>query len=55
MKIIIDSTATNEWYFRIVGKNGKTLAHSEPYTRKRNAREAAELITNGTMTIVEHA
>ena len=55
MKIIIDIAAKNQWYFRVVGKNGKTLAHSESYTRKRNAREAAELIAGGTFQIVEVA
>lgn len=55
MKIIIDTAARDQWYFRIVGKNGKTLAHSETYTRKRSAREAAELIAGGSFEIVEVA
>lgn len=53
MKIVIDTAADKQWYFRIVAKNGKTLAHSETYTRKRSALEAADLIAGGAFDIVE--
>ena len=55
MKIVIDIAGKNQWYFRIVAENGKTLAHSESYTRKRNALLAANKIAGGTFTIVEAA
>jgi len=42
-----------QWYFRIKAANGKILAHSEKYGRKRDAEHAAELIaTNGDIPIV---
>lgn len=55
MKNEIDKDADGEWFFRIVAKNGKILAHSESYTRKRNARGAAKLIAAGGAEIVELA
>jgi uncharacterized protein YegP (UPF0339 family) len=54
MKIEIHKSGKH-WYFRIVARNGKILAHSEQYTRKRNARETAELISDGRFAIVEAA
>lgn len=53
MKIIIDRIGKDKWHFRIVGANGKTLAQSGYYANRRNAREGAELVANGTFGIVE--
>lgn len=40
-------TKSSEWYFRVVAANGKVLAHSEAYTRKRYAVEAVAIIKAG--------
>jgi len=49
MKFEVLKAAKNEWYFRIVAGNGKVLAHSETYTRKRNAVDAVAIIKAGAM------
>lgn len=33
-----------QWYFRIVARNGKILAHSEKYKRKCDAARAVGII-----------
>ncbi|WP_158854400.1 YegP family protein [Saccharothrix deserti] len=35
---------SNQWFFRIVARNGATLAHSENYWNKTDARSAAQTI-----------
>lgn len=44
-----------EWYFKIVARNGRTLAHSEGYRNKTDARHAAQTIIDqaGSGTIEE--
>ncbi|MFT7835167.1 YegP family protein [Saccharothrix sp. BKS2] len=42
---ILRSTS-NQWFFRIVASNGATLAHSETYVNKSDARSAAQTIIN---------
>lgn len=49
MKFEIHKTDNDEFYFRIVAGNGKILAHSETYTRKRNAVEAVAIIKAGAI------
>lgn len=36
-----------KWYYRILAGNGKVLAHSEFYTRRRSVMDAIALIQNG--------
>ena len=55
MKHIELFAADGQWYFRIVARNGRTIAQSEGYSRKRNARASAELIAAGGADIVEAA
>ena len=45
MRIEITQTKTDEWRFHVVTRNGKTLCASGPYRSRRNAREAARLLT----------
>lgn len=40
---ILPST-NGQWYFKIVSSNGSTLAHSETYWNKSDARRAAQTI-----------
>lgn len=42
---ILKST-NDQWFFRIVSSNGNTLAHSETYWNKADARSAAQTIIN---------
>lgn len=37
------------WYWRIVYSNGQVAAHSEPYTRKRDAKKAAAAVQRQSM------
>jgi len=36
-KIVVFEGGLDEWFFRVVAKNGKIVAQSEGYTTKRNA------------------
>lgn len=47
MKFEIIQCGKNDWRFCIVAGNGKILAQSDSYTRKRNAVEAVALIKAG--------
>lgn len=38
------SPKTGQWYFRIVAKNGRKLAHSEQYRQRADAIYAIRLI-----------
>ena len=42
MKIIIFKDTANEWRFRIVARNGKTIAASEGYERQAGAMKTAK-------------
>ncbi len=44
------STASGQWYFRIVARNGKTIAQSEGYKRKGGALAALASIKAGMPT-----
>lgn len=56
MKIELDKSTQGKWFFRIKAANGKVLAHSEEYARKRNAAHGAQLIADETgLEIVEVA
>ncbi len=46
MKFEIHKADDSQFYFRIVARNGKILAHSETYTRKRDAVRAVARIQN---------
>lgn len=37
----------SQYYVRVVASNGATLAHSETYTTKQNARNCATIICGG--------
>ena len=44
MEFHIDKAVNNQYYFRIVANNGKTLAKSEEYPDIRNCEHAISLI-----------
>lgn len=46
MKFPILKSTNGQWFFRIVARNGATLAHSENYWNKADARSAAQTIIN---------
>lgn len=46
MQVIIKKSKDKQFYFVIKSSNGQTIVHSETYTRKENAIEAIELLTN---------
>lgn len=48
---------TQPYYVSFVANNGKTIAHTENYASKANAKNAAELIKAeaGSATIVDDA
>ncbi len=41
-----------QWYWRLVGKNGETVASSEGYTRRANAIKAAKRMPELAQTTV---
>ena len=47
MKIEVIQSAKGRYYWRIVARNGRTLAHSEQYNTKRAAVAAATLVRDG--------
>lgn len=40
----IKTSNNNQFYFRIVSSNGRTLAHSETYNNRSDCEHAVELI-----------
>ena len=47
MKIVV-LKKRNQWYWKLVAKNGKTLAHSETYSSKAKARQSARSVVRQT-------
>ena len=43
-EVFESEAATPEWYFRLRAANGKIIAQSEGYTRKRNALKGIRAI-----------
>lgn len=39
-------SSNGQWYFSIIASNSKTLAHSETYWNKSDAKSAAQSIIN---------
>lgn len=48
MRFQVLPTQNNQWYFRIVARNGQVLAHSETYHNRQDALSTAQ-------HIMEHA
>ncbi|SDO80957.1 YegP family protein [Lentzea jiangxiensis] len=46
MKFPLLQASNGQWFFRVVARNGLTLAHSETYWNKSDARSAAQTIIN---------
>jgi uncharacterized protein YegP (UPF0339 family) len=46
MKIIITQNKNKKWFWRLVANNGKTLAHSESYARRKDCRRTAYLVAD---------
>lgn len=46
MRFTILRSTNDQWFFRVVARNGATLAHSETYWNKADARSAAQIIIN---------
>lgn len=46
MKFEIDKSQNDQYFFRIVSSNGKTLAHSETYHNLNDCENAVQLIRN---------
>lgn len=42
--VVFLSPKDRQWYFHLVGRNGRILAQSEGYKRKRSAVKTAHLI-----------
>lgn len=49
MKIKLVRNKDKQWYFKIVASNGKTLCHSETYSKKSSALRAIILIKNSAL------
>lgn len=49
MKIQILQGKTGAWYWRLVAKNNKILAHSESYDSKRNAKKTAKKVASNML------
>lgn len=45
--VIFRGKKNRQFYFRIVSRNGKTVAQSEGYKRRASARQAINAITTG--------
>ena len=55
MKFEINKSQNNQYFFRIVASNGKTLAHSETYHNLTDCENAVQLIRNGaSSSAVDH-
>lgn len=44
MEFQVGDASGGQYYWRIVGRNGEPLAHSETYVNKRDAIAACELV-----------
>ena len=44
MKIQIVASKNGQYFWRIKGRNGKIMAHSETYTKESNARAGADRV-----------
>lgn len=55
MKFYINRSGT-QYYVTFVASNGATIAHTERYTTKANAKNAAELIKSqgGSASIIDN-
>lgn len=53
LRILIIKNLDGVFYFRIVAKNGRTLAHSEIYSTKQSAIKAANIVKEGNWVIEE--
>lgn len=50
MYFAIRRSKTGQYWFRIVGDNHETIAHSELYTRQASAEKSIETIKRGAGT-----
>lgn len=46
MKIEVLKKPGSKWFWRLISKNGRTLAHSETYSSKTKANKTAERVAN---------
>lgn len=44
MKFRVRPSTNGQWYFSVIARNGRTLAHSETYWNKSDAKSAAQTI-----------
>ena len=44
MRVVVTAGPGGVWYWRLVARNGETLAHSESYSRRGSARRSARKI-----------
>lgn len=53
MRAIIKRSKDRKFYFIIKAANGQTIAHSETYTQKHNAKSAIELLQGTEYEIID--
>lgn len=50
MYFVIRRSKTGRYWFRVVGNNHETIAHSQLYTRRASAESSIETIKRGAAT-----
>lgn len=53
MKIVVQRNKRGKWYWKIVSKNGRILAHSESYSTKKDCLDTAHKVLMASIKVVE--